>query len=203
MKKLLKSVWIAVILFALLCSGILLKDKAALRDDLIRLHVVANSDSQNDQRIKLMVKDAVVDYLNGAMEGIQDAQQAKEFISSDLPEIESVANAALKKAGSPHTATAKIALEEYDTRTYDTFTLPAGVYNSLRIQIGEASGQNWWCVVFPSLCIPKTTKEFADKAVSAGFDQGLTDTLSGKPKYQFRFFLLDCFGKLENMFRKG
>jgi len=195
---------VLAVFFVVLFSGcLILKDKAALQNNLIRLHVIANSDSDQDQAIKLQVKDAVVAYLNEATMGTTDVAQAKEILSYHLPEIEAVANAALKSAGSAHTATATITLEEYDTREYETFSLPAGVYQSLQIKIGEATGKNWWCVAFPALCIPRTAKEFADQAVSSGFDRELTESLMNESKFNFRFYLLDCIGKLENMFRFG
>ncbi len=203
MKKLLRLASIFILALALVCCTTLVKDKKILREDLIRLHVVGHSDSREDQAVKLIVKAAVVDYLSSKLNGIQNAQQAKEQLLTLLPRVEAVANAALWNEGSTHTAAVTLALEEFDTRVYETFTLPAGVYQSLRISIGEAAGKNWWCVVFPSLCVPKTSQGFADKAVSAGMDKGLSDTLSGKQQYQFRFFLLDCVGKIENMFRKG
>ena len=88
-------------------------------------------------------------------------------------------------------------------RQYDTFALPSGVYESLRISIGEAQGKNWWCVVFPSLCMPAVGENFSDAAAGAGFDDGLTNTLQQKKGYEIRFFLLDWLGWLENLlFRK-
>lgn len=203
MKKLLKLASVLILLFVFFCGLTVWNDKITLREDLIRLHVVGNSNSWEDQAVKLIVKDAVVDYLSSELDSAQDAKQAKEQLLLLLPEVEAVANNALQNAGSNNRATATIAIEEFDTRVYDTFSLPAGVYQSLRISIGEAAGKNWWCVVFPTLCVPKTSQGFADQAASAGIDKGLSNTLSGKPQYQFRFFLLDCVGKIENMFRKG
>ena len=84
--------------------------------------------------------------------------------------------------------------------SYETFRLPAGVYESLRIVIGTGEGHNWWCVVFPSLCIPATSSGFADIAVGAGFDSSLTAALEGQAGYEIRFYLLDQLGRLENIF---
>ena len=96
---------------------------------------------------------------------------------------------------------AKVTLstEYYDTRLYDTFKLPAGVYDSLKITIGEHKGKNWWCVVFPSLCLPATTDSFESVAVSAGFDSRLANTLSENRKFEIRFFLLDFLGRIEKV----
>ena len=96
---------------------------------------------------------------------------------------------------------AKVTLckEVFDIRHYDTFSLPAGVYHSLRIIIGEGQGKNWWCVSFPSLCLPATTAGFSDTAVSAGFSAPLVKSLSGNENYEIHFFFLNQLGKLENI----
>ena len=85
----------------------------------------------------------------------------------------------------------------------DTFTLPAGIYEALRITIGEGEGHNWWCVAFPSLCLSATSEEFADKAAGAGFPDSLTGALDGEEKYEVRFFLLDALGELEKFLYAG
>ena len=86
---------------------------------------------------------------------------------------------------------------------YDPFPLPAGIYEALRITIGEGEGHNWWCVAFPSLCLSATSEEFADKAAGAGFPDSLTGALDGEEKYEVRFFLLDALGELEKFLYAG
>ena len=93
--------------------------------------------------------------------------------------------------------------EVFDTRYYDTFTLPAGVYEALRITIGEGQGKNWWCVVFPTLCVPATSDGFEDVAAGAGFPDALTSALEGESGYELRFFLLDLLGKWQSRGYKG
>ena len=88
--------------------------------------------------------------------------------------------------------------ETFDIRKYDTFTLPAGVYESLRVVIGEGEGHNWWCVAFPTLCTSATTEGFEMAAQTAGMDDTLSETLTGD--YQLRFYLLDALGRVENLF---
>ena len=100
-------------------------------------------------------------------------------------------------------ANVTLTAEEFPTRIYDTFTLPAGIYDSLRITIGSGEGHNWWCVVFPSLCVPAATEGVADTAASAGFSDGLSGAITGQSGYDVRLFLLDCLGKLENLFHRG
>lgn len=201
MHKLIKSIWSIVLILALFCLGGLLADKNSIQNGLIRLHVVAASDSDEDQSIKLSVRDSVISYLNNQQNcNTWDVNEAKEYISGHLEQIENVANSTLQLLGSQDKATVSLQKEPFDTREYETFTLPAGVYDSLRIRIGDGNGKNWWCVIFPSLCAPVTSSGFKDIAASSGFETGLVDTLAGEEGYEIRFFFLDCLGKLENFF---
>lgn len=203
MKKLLKRVVICLLIAAFFWCGNLLSHKRQLRENLIRLHVVANSDSEADQAIKLQVRDAVVESLKQDLQSLQNLEEAKAYLQRNLPKIESLANETLKRAGIDEDAVVTLCREAFDKRIYDTFTLPAGVYESLRIIIGQGEGHNWWCVVFPSLCLPATTEGFEDVAAGAGFSEELRHTLTGEEGYQVRFFLLDALGQLENMFFAG
>ena len=115
----------------------LLRDRQYLNEELIRLHVVANSDSEQDQNIKLQVRDAIVASLSEGMADIGDVQAAKDYLQENLSKIETVANKTLEAAGVDSRAVVTLCKEAFDIRKYDTFTLPAGVYESLRIVIGE------------------------------------------------------------------
>ena len=181
----------------------LIADKQALRQELVRLHVVAASDSAEDQEIKLRVKDAVVESLNAELAGLHNAEEAKRYLKENLPKIESIANRVLQESGCEDTATVSLMLEEFSTRVYDTFTLPAGLYESLRITIGDGAGQNWWCVVFPSLCLPSTTEGFEEAASCAGFSDSLTAALDGAQGYEIRFWVLDALGRVENFLHRS
>lgn len=196
MRKLVKRTLVLGLLALCVLGGMVVADKQLLRENLIRLHVVANSDSQEDQAIKLEVRDAIIAALQEGMDTSVDADEAKEYLSAHLTDLEMVANAALARAGSTNTATVTLGMEEFPVREYDTFSLPSGVYESLRVTIGEGEGHNWWCVVFPSLCVPATSADFTDAAVAAGFPEDLANTLAGD--YEVRFFLLDYLGRLEN-----
>ena len=203
MGKSLKRVGICLLGASLIWCAMLLADKQTLQKELIRLHVVAASDSQEDQALKLRVRDAVVESLQKDMANIGDMEQAKAYLQENLPKIEALANRVLRTAGCPDVATVSLQVEEFATRYYDTFTLPAGIYEALRITIGEGAGQNWWCVVFPTLCLGATVEEFEETAHCAGFSDGLTGTLTGEDGYEIRFFFLDALGKLENFLHKG
>lgn len=197
MKKLGKRVGLCLLLAALVwCAG-LLADRRKLNEELIRLHVVANSDSPEDQEIKLQVRDAVVGSLQSDLAGAADVEEAKAYLRENLGKIRRIANDVLEAAGFDGEAVVTLCREAFDTRHYDTFTLPAGSYTSLRITIGEGGGHNWWCVVFPSLCLSATTEGFADTAAEAGFSDSLSGALTGEREYRLRFRLLDALGKLE------
>ncbi len=198
MKKLIKISICLCLVTSILYVTDILRDKKDLQENLIRLHVVANSDSAKDQSVKLRVKDAVVGYLQPLTDEIEEKEQAMIILADNLESIQQIADDTLKNLGEDACVTVTLDKEVFDTRKYDTFSLPAGIYDSLRIQIGEGQGKNWWCVVFPSLCLPATSDGFQDTAASAGFSDELGKSLTSG--CNLRFFILDCFGKLEKLF---
>ena len=200
MKKLLKRVGLCFVLAAAVWCSALIADRQMLKEELIRFHVVANSDSEEDQAVKLRVRDAVLASVEADLQKIADVEEAKVYLQKNLPKIQQVANDTLIAAGFPPDAVVSLCQEAFDTRYYDTFALPAGVYEALRITIGAGEGHNWWCVTFPGLCIPATSDGFEAEAAGAGFSDALTETLTGKEGYEVRFFLLDAMGRLENLF---
>ena len=201
MKKILKRIVLcACIAGSTWCWG-LISDRQTLNEELLRLHVVAASDSEADQAIKLRIRDAVINSISEDLAKIGDMEAAKQYIRENLPKIQQTANDTLKALGCTDEAVATLREELFDTRVYDTFTLPAGVYEALRITIGEGDGKNWWCVAFPTLCIPATSEGFEEVAAGAGFSETLTGTLEGE--YEIRFYLLDLLGRLEGILWKG
>ncbi len=185
--------------FGALLLGILgiSREQKQLQENLLRLHVVANSDSGEDQAVKLKVRDGVLNLLDSAMEGLTTLEEAKKYVTEHLPQIEEEANRILREAGSQMKAVATFALETFPTRVYDTFRLPAGVYESLRITIGQGQGHNWWCVLFPTLCIPATTEGFEETAEASGMSQELSRTLTQQTGYyDVRFRIMDLVGEL-------
>ena len=201
-----KLLRLALTFFMIICAFLLggvMVDRQNLSHDVIRLHVVAASDSEEDQQVKLQVRDAVVACLQDGLDGLETVADAKVFVAQNLEKIEEVSNEVLKLAGFSDTVKVEFCKEAFEKRVYDTFSLPAGVYEALRITIGEGEGKNWWCVVFPGLCMPKTEEKFEDVAVSAGFSDSLTNTLSKNDGYEVRFFLLECLGRIQNFFFAG
>ena len=203
MKKIAKILFALFLILGLLWCGTVIADRQTLSDGLIRLHVVGASDTQEDQQVKLQVRDALMEYLQQQIPETEDVESAKAALKGMLSQLEETANEVLTAAGVADRAKVTLTEEEFPTRNYDTFSLPAGIYHSLRVTIGEGQGKNWWCVVFPSLCMPATTEGFADTAAGAGFSDSLSGALQGQPGYEIRFFLLDCMGWLQNLFSKG
>ena len=200
MKKCLKRIGICFLIVSFVWMGSLIADRTRLRRELIRLHVVAASDYGTDQAIKLRVRDAVIESLRDEMKNLKDVDQAKAYLQENLPKIEAVANRVLQNAGCGDTATVQLCVEEFSKRVYDTFSLPAGLYESLRIIIGEGAGKNWWCVVFPELCMGATSEQFVETASLEGFDRQLCGTLTGE--YEIRFWVLDQLGRLGNFLHR-
>lgn len=198
MRKLVRRV-VFCLVFAAAVGGIgLIRDRNLLDSRLIRLHVVANSDSPEDQQIKLQVRDAILESIGSAMEDITDPELARAYLAEKLPRLEQIANDTLTVLGCEDRAVVSLCREVFDIRHYDTFSLPSGVYEALRIVIGEGEGHNWWCVAFPSLCLPATREEFEDTAAAAGFPEPLRESLTGDS--EIRFYLLDFLGKLQTRF---
>lgn len=200
MKKIRNMIVLSLCVLSLVYMISILSDKQQLNQQILRLHVVANSDSQADQAVKLQVRDAVLAVVDEVTAGADSKKEAQRLLEQNLTGLEAAADRVLEQAGSSDRAKVTLCQEAFTTREYDTFTLPAGVYDSLRITIGNGEGQNWWCVVFPSLCVPAATDGVADTAAGAGFSDSLTGSITGRGGYEVRFFLLDWLGRLENFF---
>ena len=187
-----------VLLFSA-CTGIrALGVDAELYDRILRLHVIADSDSDADQAVKLKVRDAVLKLLGDEMETSPDLEQARTAAERLMPEAERVARQVLRDRGFSYGATVTLGYEYYPTRDYGGFRLPAGRYLSYRIVLGSGEGHNWWCVLFPALCTAPAERQ-EDEFVTAGFTPGQIGVLSGKksPKYAVRFRILELLGELE------
>ena len=178
-----------------LCAS-LQAQQQRLAEKLIRLHVVANSDTREDQRVKLLVRDAVLETADGLL---RDAQNPEAALQTGLPELERAANEKLASLGCEETASVSLRRELFPTREYETFRLPAGVYRTLRVSIGQAGGHNWWCVVFPPLCLDSSKVRAEEK--KAGYTEEETALLAGKDgSSKVRFFFLDLAAKLRRLF---
>lgn len=129
----------------------------SIADEIIRLHVLANSDSPQDQQLKLKVKSRIVEEMQQRLEGITDLAKARTAILSSIPSLEEAAKSVIAEEGYAYSVTGKLEQTWFPEKTYGDMTFPAGKYEALRIQIGAAGGRNWWCVLFPSLCFVDET----------------------------------------------
>lgn len=129
--------------------------------DVVRLHVVANSNRAEDQAVKLLVRDAVLEEAARWYQGAGSMEEASSQLCTHLQSIAGAARQVLGEQGMGYSATAQMTEMYFPTRDYGDFRLPAGRYRTLRVTLGEGAGKNWWCVVFPSLCLPAATQEEA------------------------------------------
>lgn len=132
-----------------------------LPQDVVRLHVVANSNGAEDQAVKLLVRDAVLEEAARWYQGAGSMEEASSQLCTHLQSIAGAARQVLGEQGVGYSATAQMTEMYFPTRDYGDFRLPAGRYRTLRVTLGEGAGKNWWCVVFPSLCLPAATQEEA------------------------------------------
>lgn len=186
------KLWEAAALVALclsLCAGTWAQARqSAISGSLIRLHVVAVSDDEAEQALKLEVRDAVLAYLAPRLKGAGDSAAARELISGELEGIAKAAAAASKG----REVTVTLGCESFPTRQYEGFTLPAGKYESLRVVLGAGRGHNWWCIVFPPLCLSAAEAEQVQSVMSED-DFALVTESEG---YELRFRLVELWGEL-------
>ena len=174
-------------------------------DTVVRLHVLANSDSEQDQALKLRVRDRILSVSAPLLEGCKTQKEAEEALRAGMPALEDAAREVIRENGYDYPVRILLNWEDYPARTYETCAFPAGRYLSLRVCIGEAEGKNWWCVLFPPLCLSaagKTSKkDREDEFVEVGLtpDQYRVITESGTDtRYKVRFRFLELF---ESIFR--
>lgn len=169
-----------------------------LAGQVIRLHVIAESDSERDQQIKLRVRDEILRVLEPALKDKKGRQAAADTIEELLPAVEETARAAALSAGAVCDVSASLSTEGYPTREYEGFALPAGEYVSLRVVLGEGEGHNWWCVVFPPLCAASAQE--ADEAFEMLSDGSAEMIISEDGEYKVGFRVLELFEKLRELF---
>lgn len=164
--------------FSFRCSNI--------RERVFRLHILANSDSDFDQKLKLKVRDKLI--LEGAELFInsENISQTKEIAEKNINEFTVIAEEVLKQNGCNYSVSAVVKPCYFNTRTYENVTLPAGIYNALQIKIGKAQGKNWWCVMYPSLCIPASTQRIDDV-----LEKGQQNIVENKEKYIIKFKVVE------------
>ena len=171
-------------------------------ESVVRLHVLANSDSDEDQALKLQVRDEILRVTEPLLKNCTDRQSAIEIIQAHTDELQAAAQAVVHEKGYDYPVTILLGEEDYPTRSYENCCFPSGRYVSLRVCIGEAEGKNWWCVLFPPLCLSAASAEDEDDNEDAFISVGLTGeqykviTETDNVKYRIRFKILEAVQEL-------
>ncbi len=171
-------------------------------DTVVRLHVLANSDSEADQALKLKVRDRVVELVSPTVKDCRSQTEAIAAIGGIMDSLEGAAEEVVAEEGYDYDVSILMGEEYYPTRIYESCAFPEGKYVSLRVCIGEAEGQNWWCCLFPPLCLSAASDDSDEDNEEAFISVGLTGdqykviTESDKPKYRVRFKILETIQKI-------
>ena len=199
-KRILTVTVIAAI--ALLLAWLLpVQGETEIYNKVVRLHVLANSDSEEDQAVKLAVRDAILNVTVPLLQDCQTQEDAIARLTENEATLRDVAKSVLRQEGFDYeTVNVTLGIESYPTRSYDQLCFPAGEYISMRVELGEGEGQNWWCCLFPPLCLGAATvsdEDAEDACISVGFtpSQYKIITESDKPVYRARFKILELFGR--------
>ncbi len=173
------------------CTGV--------RESVVRLHILANSDSEEDQTLKLKVRDAVVEAAAGWLDGAENADEALTMAQERLPELKAVAQQTVTAAGYDYPVDATLCTMYFSTRQYDTVTLPAGVYEAVRFTIGSGEGKNWWCVVYPPLCAGAAMER---KSLDDVLDSEQVTMVTGGERFEVRFKVVEWWENLVDCLRR-
>lgn len=192
------------VLFGLICAIALSFSRFEvrcdeLRQNVLRLHIIANSDEVCDQELKLAVRDEILKNSVDIFKDCSDVASACEIAQTQLDNIGAIANNVIKENGFNYDADVSVGDAYFDTREYDDFTLPAGTYKSLIVNLGEGKGKNWWCVVFPCVCVP--TADGAELSDSVSIEAA--NTAENAPKYEIKFKTVELYEKFKKIFSKN
>ena len=169
-----------------------------VRENVVRLHIIANSDSIEDQALKLKVRDAILAQSTDIFDGNEKYEDALTVCQDSLNQFKEIADRTIEENGFSYSAEASVGDTYFETREYDTFTLPAGTYKSLNIKLGKAEGKNWWCVVFPAVCIPAAADTDLSKSVGA---DGVEIT-SNPQRYIMKFKAVEIYEDIKNFLKR-
>lgn len=197
--------WIVALgvgLLAAICVGFFTgfaQDCREIRESVLRLHILANSDSEEDQALKLKVRDRILEESGMLFDQIDSVQDAKALAEQNAEQIAEIARDEIQKQGYDYTVKVEVCNMFFDTRNYDSFSLPAGHYDALRVTIGEAKGHNWWCVLYPPMCLPGAMprEELEGKMTAKE-----AEIIEQSENYQVEFAVIELWEKVKNLFCK-
>lgn len=200
MKKIILRIECSILIALIICGVLNINGFSQqcdnIRGKMLRMHVVANSDTQEDQALKLKVRDAVLSAGKEIFDGSITATDAQEKITPHIDYLESVALKTIKNEGYKYSVKITVEEEYFKTRTYDnSITLPAGYYTAVKVIIGEGAGQNWWCVMFPPMCLPSAV---AECEISDVLTDDETEIVTETEKFKFKFKIIEIFEEIFN-----
>ena len=168
-------------------------DCSMVRKEVLRLHILANSDDEADQQLKLRVRDRVLEETGELFSGAENLDVAQKLAKQNLEKIVLVAKDEIAKSGYDYDVKASLVRMYFETRQYDSYTLPAGMYDAVRIEIGKGEGKNWWCVMFPPICV---TSAIDQNDLEKMLSEKGGDIIEGTQKYRFKFYIVELFERL-------
>ena len=203
MKLLIKSLCIAFVLTVIYSVIPFQAECEQISEEVFRLHILANSDSAEDQALKLKVRDALLEYTDMLFDKAADSDEAENIARENLKTLQTVAQNVVYENGYDYKVNAQVVKMYFNTRYYDNYTMPAGIYDALRITVGDGKGHNWWCVMYPPLCIPAAEKvESDEQAAEDYFEAEELDIMKNPDKYEVRFKCVELFRGLKEKLSK-
>ena len=192
------SILIAIIICCVFNINSFSQQCDSIRGKMLRMHVIANSDSEEDQSLKLEVRDAVLSAGKEIFDGSITSKEAIEKISPHIDMLEQTALKVIKDNGFDYNVKITLQKEYFNTRAYDDLTFPAGQYTALKVVLGEGKGKNWWCVMFPPLCVPAADGIEANKNTTDYLSENGEKIINSGDKYIVKFKLLELYEELRN-----
>lgn len=171
----------------------------SLSKNVLRLHVIANSNSIEDQNLKYVVRDNLIQYMNSICSNVESKAEAMEIASSHITDFSEIANKTIKENGFSYNATVELGNFEFPTKTYGDISFPSGFYDALEVRIGNASGQNWWCVLYPALCFIDTSSSILSDNSKDELQSNLSEeeykiiSNTETPSINFKFKIIEFF----------
>lgn len=197
MRIITKAILVGFILTSIISQTIFTAQCDDMPEHLLRLHILANSDSAEDQQLKLKVRDYILEEAGDMLSSADNKIEAEHITKTNLDNIERIAQEYVGSLGYNYEVKAELKENLYfNTREYEKFTLPAGRYDALRITIGDGAGKNWWCVMFPPMCFSSAEEE---SDLSQVLSEEQIDIVENKTKYEYKFKVVEIYNEIKNM----
>lgn len=197
MKLLIKSLCIAFVLTVIYSVIPFQAECEQISNEVFRLHILANSDIEEDQSLKLRVRDSLLKYTDRLFSEAENSDEAERIARDNLESLRAVAQREVYANGYDYKVKAEVVNMYFNTRYYERYTMPAGMYDALRITIGSGEGHNWWCVMYPSICISSAVE--TDKRVEDTFSQNQQEIVKGN-EFKYKFKVVEIFEKIVSLF---